>query len=74
MKTYKVEFKYFSTYEDESENLVEYVTEFFEAESEDDLDEQIQDDMDFDDSCVINFNAKSDNIETGREWISTEED
>jgi len=71
MKSYKVKFRYFSHYEDESEDLEEFVTLNVDAESEEALDKELEEDMDWDDECVINFQAKSENIETGREWIST---
>jgi len=71
MKSYKVKFRYFSHYEDESEDLEEFVTLNIDAESEEALDKELEEDMDWDDECVINFQAKSENIETGREWIST---
>jgi len=71
MKSYKVKFRYFSHYEDESEDLEEFVTLNIDAESEEALDEELEEDMDWDDECVINFQAKSEKIETGREWIST---
>lgn len=71
MTTYEVKWRYFSHYEDESEDLEEFVTETYEAESEEALDQELEEDMDWDDECVINFDAKSDAIETGREHIST---
>jgi len=73
MKSYKVKFRYFSHYEVESEDLEEFVTLNIDAESEEALDKELEEDMDWDDECVINFQAKSENIETGREWISTKE-
>jgi len=73
MKSYKVKFRYFSHYENESEDLEEFVTLNIDAESEEALDKELEEDMDWDDECVINFQAKSENIETGREWISTKE-
>jgi len=38
-----------------------------------DEDEELEEDMDWSDECVYNYDAKSDTIETGREWMSTKE-
>lgn len=71
MPTYEVTFRYFSSYDNESENLEETIVDTYEAESEYALDEMLEEDMDWNDECVINFDAESDMIETGREWMST---
>ena len=42
-------------------------------ESEEELDEMLEEDTDWSDECVYNYDAKSNTIETGREWLSQEE-
>ena len=73
MKQFKVKFRYFSHYDDSSEDLVDYVTNTYDAESEEELDEMLEEDTDWSDECVYNYDAKSNTIETGREWLSQEE-
>ena len=73
MPKYEVTFRYFSHYNDESEDLFETVVNTYEAESEEALDEELEEDMDWSNECVYNYDAKSENIETGREWMSTKE-
>jgi len=77
-ESYEVKFKYFSFYEDENENYATFVVEDFDVRSLDELlgilgisDDENLFDMDFDDSEGINFDAKSEMIESGREviWI-----
>jgi hypothetical protein len=73
MKKFEVTFRYFSHYKDDSEDMQETVINTYEAVSEEALDEELEEDMDWSDECVYNYDAKSDTIETGREWMSTKE-
>jgi hypothetical protein len=77
MPKFEVTFKLISSYEDEDENLEEIVTQIYDAESEEALDEaldeELEDDPDWDDECVINWDAQSELIESIRDWVSTKE-
>ena len=74
---YEVEFEYFSNYENEEDNYSNNVTETFLVDSFDELcgmlgitDDEELFDMDYDDSEGINFSAKSEMIEAGRNVLS----
>lgn len=68
---FDVTYNYFSYYEDESENLKDTLTTVYEADSEEELDEILNEDGDWDDECVLNWDAKSELGEVSRDWVSS---
>lgn len=71
LNSYTVRFKYYSNFEEEDDDYLVFIEETFSAESLDDVYHEIENDEDFDDSPGINFDAKSELIEAGREivWV-----
>ena len=43
----------------------------YEADSEEELDEILNEDGDWDDECVLNWDAKSELGEVSRDWVSS---
>ncbi len=73
-KRFIVKFRYFSTYENTKENREEIVENIVYYKNKEALQSFIDEDEDYDDSQGMNFDAKSDLVETGRELISITED
>jgi len=69
MSDFNVVFKYFSCYENSEEDKAVEVHETWRIDSLEDLLSEIEEDMDFDDSEGINFDASSEMIEAGRELL-----
>jgi len=69
MINFNVVFKYFSNYENSGEDKSVKIQETWSAETLEDLLSEIEEDMDFDDSEGINFDASSELIEAGRELL-----
>ena len=66
---FQVKFRLSSHHEDPKHNLVETVEEEREAENLDELFEKLNDEQDWDDECVINFDAHDSLISTNRDFI-----
>lgn len=69
---YLAHFKIYSEYEDITENIDSEFTLEFDAKSKNEIEkilEEFEEEMDWDDSEVINFEAKSDLIATTIEFI-----